>query len=226
MPVEGASAGPPAPYTDGMGDGPHPDRIGHWDGVYSTTPATAVSWYQAEPTVSLELLDAVGTTSETGVVDVGGGASVLVDRLLDRGVTDLTVLDIAEPALAVARARVGADAPVVWQVADVLTWAPARTYDRWHDRAVLHFLSGDEVAAYRAVLERAVAPDGAVVLATFAPDGPEYCSGLPVTRYDDQGLAAVLGGGFEVVARRREVHPTPSGGDQPFIWLAARRVPI
>ena len=183
-----------------MADDAHLDRAAHWADVYATKPVDTVSWYQSEPTGSLELLDALEVTAGARVVDVGGGASVLVDRLLARGFTDLTVLDIAEPALATGRARVGAGAPVTWVAADVLTWVPIRHYDVWHDRAVLHFLSGDEVNTYRATLERAVTPGGAVVLATFALDGPEYCSGLPVTRYDDDGLAAVLGEGFEVVA--------------------------
>jgi len=206
-----------------MADDAPPDRARHWSDVYTTKPADTVSWFQSEPSLSLELLDGLGVTAGNSVVDVGGGASVLVDRLVARGFTDVTVLDIADPALAVGRARLGADAPVTWVAADVLTWVPARHYDLWHDRAVLHFLSGEDVTTYRDVLERAVAPGGAVVLGTFAPDGPGYCSGLPVTRYDDDALAAVLGTGFDVVARRREVHVTPSGVGQPFTWLGARR---
>jgi len=199
------------------------DAARHWSDVYASRPADTVSWFQSEPSVSLELLDELGVNPRNSVVDVGGGASVLVDRLVARGFTDVTVLDIAEPALAVARARLGGDAPVTWVAADVRTWVPARRYDLWHDRAVFHFLSGVDVTTYRDTLERAVAPGGAVVLATFAPDGPAYCSGLPVTRYDDDALATVLGAGFDVVARRREVHVTPSGVEQPFTWLGARR---
>lgn len=206
-----------------MAEDAPPDRARHWSDVYASKPADTVSWFQSEPSVSLELLDGLGVSAGDGVVDVGGGASVLVDRLVARGFTDVTVLDIAEPALAVGRSRLGPGAPVTWVVADILTWAPARHFDLWHDRAVLHFLSADEVTVYRSVLERAVAPGGAVVLATFAPDGPEYCSGLPVTRYDDDALADVLGTGFDVVDRRREVHITPSGAEQPFTWLGARR---
>lgn len=198
-------------------------RATHWADVYARTPVDAVSWYQSEPVVSLELIDELGVVTGDGVVDVGGGASVLVDRLVARGFTDLTVLDIAGPALATGRERLGPGAPVTWAEADVLSWTPTRHYDLWHDRAVLHFLSGDEVATYRSALERAVAPGGAVVLAAFAPDGPEYCSGLPVTRYDSDRLADVLGTGFGVVVRRRELHVTPAGVEQPFTWLGARR---
>jgi len=207
-----------------MSDPTPAGRAEHWARVYSTRAVDAVSWYQAEPTVSVELIDALGVDRAEGVVDVGGGASVLVDRLIDRGYADVAVVDIAGAALAAGRARVGADAPVDWVVADVLTWAPGRRYDLWHDRAVLHFLAGDEVAGYRATLERVLAPGGAVVLGAFAPDGPDSCSGLAVTRYDADGLAGVLGTGFEVVASRREVHVTPSGVSQPFTWVAARRL--
>jgi trans-aconitate methyltransferase len=119
---------------------------------------------------------------------------------------------------------VGADAPVDWIAHDLLTWEPARRYDLWHDRAVFHFLSGDVVGVYRDLLHRAVAPGGCVVMATFAPDGPEWCSGLPVTRYGADQLNETLGDEFKLVDHRREVHVTPSGATQPFTWIAARRI--
>ncbi|MHB8430033.1 MAG: class I SAM-dependent methyltransferase [Acidimicrobiales bacterium] len=206
------------------GDDGH-DRASHWDGVYRTRPADALSWYQAEPTLSLELIDALGVTSGSAVIDVGGGASVLVDHLFRNGFTDLTVLDLSEAALRTSRKRIGAEANVGWVTADVLRWEPERAYYLWHDRAVLHFLTGEDVDRYSATLRRAVGPEGSVVLATFAPDGPERCSGLPVTRYSFRELAMVLGDGFEVVGQRREVHRTPGGVEQPFTWLAARRLP-
>lgn len=174
--------------------------------------------------MSLELVDLLGISAVAGVIDVGGGASVLVDALLHRGFADLTVLDISEDALQTSRERVGADAPVEWLAHDLLTWEPTRRYDLWHDRAVFHFLSGDEVGVYRDLLFRAVAPRGYVVMATFAPDGPEWCSGLPVTRYSADQLMETLGGEFEMVGQRREVHTTPSGATQPFTWIAARRI--
>lgn len=188
-------------------------------------PLAALSWYQAEPTLSLELIDALGATSGSAIIDVGGGASVLVDHLLRNGFTDLTVLDLSEAALRTSRQRIGAEAKVGWITADVLRWEPERAYDLWHDRAVLHFLTGEDVERYRATLRRAVGPEGSAVLATFATDGPERCSGLPVTRYSSRELAMVLGDGFEVVEQRREVHRTPGGVEQPFTWLAARRLP-
>ncbi len=200
-------------------------RARHWEAVYEANDAHAVSWYQSEPALSLELIDALGIRPEASVIDVGGGASLLVDRLLTRGFADVSILDISEAALRTSRQRVDDDARVHWIVGDLLVWEPPRRYDLWHDRAVLHFLIGNDVATYRATVEQAVAPGGSVILGTFAPTGPERCSGLLVTRYGTEELAAVLGGGFEVVEHRREVHRTPSGAEQPFTWIAARRRP-
>lgn len=199
------------------------ERAAHWDSVYQRNWTDSVSWYQPEPVESLELVDVLGIAGDAGVIDVGGGASVLVDALLRRGFTDLTVLDISHAALQVSRDRVGTDAPVTWIAHDLLTWEPKRHYDLWHDRAVFHFLSGAEVEVYRDLVHRSVARGGAVVMATFAPDGPEWCSGLPVTRYSANQLIAFLGGHFTVVDERREVHTTPGGVAQPFTWIAARR---
>jgi len=198
-------------------------RARHWEHVYESSSPDAVSWYQPEPVVSLELVAVLGVAPESAVVDIGGGASVLVDRLLARGFTDLTVLDISDAALRASCQRVGNDARVTWIAEDLLSWEPIRRYDLGHDRAVFHFLSGAQVDGYRNVLGRAVIPGGSVIMATFAPDGPERCSGLPVTRYSADQLGAVLGTEFEVVDRRREVHTTPGGTVQPFTWIAARR---
>lgn len=198
-------------------------RAAHWESVYTRNQTDGVSWYQTQPVVSLELMDALGIADASGVIDVGGGASVLVDALLRRGFTDLTVLDISDAALQASRARVDVDAPVVWIAHDLLTWKPTRYYDLWHDRAVFHFLSGNEVVIYQDLVKRSVAPGGSIIMATFAPDGPEWCSGLPVTRYDADQLGAVLGPEFTLIQQRREVHTTPSGVDQPFTWIAAQR---
>ena len=208
----------PADLMTGAGD-----RAAHWESVYERNPTDAVSWYQTEPSLSLELIDYVDISVEAGIIDVGGGASNLVDVLLCRGFTDLTVLDISESALQTSRERIGADRPVQWIAHDLVTWKPTRHYDLWHDRAVFHFLSPDEVRVYRDLLSRAVAPQGYVVVATFALDGPEWCSGLPVTRYDAGRLSAALGDAFTLVDERREMHATPSGAIQPFTWIAARR---
>jgi len=200
------------------------ERVAHWESVYERNQVDTVSWYQTEPMVSLELVDLLGISAEAAVIDLGGGASVLVDALLQKAFADLTILDISEAALQASRQRVGADEPVEWIAHDLLTWEPTRRYDLWHDRAVLHFLSGDEVGVYRDLLHRAVAPRGYVVMATFAPDGPEWCSGLPVTRYSSDQLIETLGSDFMLVDQRREVHTTPSGATQSFTWIAAQRI--
>jgi trans-aconitate methyltransferase len=198
-------------------------RAIHWEHVYEGKNPEAVSWYQPEPMVSLDLIGVLCLAAKSRIIDIGGGASVLVDRLLAKRFTDLTVLDISEAVLEATRQRVGDDARVTWIAADLLSWEPTRSYDLWHDRAVFHFLSGAEVERYREVLLQALAPSGSVIIGTFAPDGPEWCSGLPVTRYSAEELAAVLESQFEVVEHRREVHATPAGTVQPFTWIAARR---
>jgi hypothetical protein len=129
----------------------------------------------------------------------------------------------ASEAIKAARRRVGSDPRVTWLVQDLLTWNSERRYDVWHDRAVFHFLAKSEINVYRSLLERTLAPNGAVILATFALNGPEYCSGLPVQRYGVEELADVLGAAFELVTSTSEVHTTPSGTEQAFTWVAARR---
>lgn len=198
------------------------DRARQWDGLYRTAGPTAVSWFQEHATVSLELIDAVGCTPATAVLDVGGGASTLVDDLLARGQRDVTVLDISAAALAAARARLGDPPGVTWVVHDLLTWQPPRRWDLWHDRAVLHFLVDDgDRATYASRLRRSLVPGGSFVIGTFAADGPTQCSGLPVLRYSPADLVALLGD-VEVVEQRREVHRTPGGASQPFTWVAGR----
>jgi SAM-dependent methyltransferase len=199
------------------------ERLTHWDGIYGRTKAEAVGWYQSEPVVSLALIGSLGIAPEAGIVDVGGGASTLVDRLVSKGFSDLTVLDISPAALHAPRQRLGPDAPVAWLVGDILEWEPTRTYDLWHDRAVFHFLCGLEIEAYRSVLHRALAPGGALIMATFAHDAPERCSGLPVTRYSAADLRRTLGTEFMIVEQRQEVHTTPGGIAQPLTWIAGRR---
>ena len=169
------------------------------------------------------MIDVLNTPTSASVIDVGGGASSLVDHLVARGCTDLTVLDISEVSLAAARARVGDHAPVAWLQNDVLTWRPQRRFDLWHDRAVLHFLVDPvDQQRYVATLRAALAPAGAAIIATFAPDGPDQCSGLPVARYSVDDLSALLGDAFAVVEASREEHTTPTGALQPFTWVAAR----
>ena len=194
----------------------------YWDGRYADIGDTQVSWFQETPEQSLMLLGRV-TGPQHSVVDVGGGASRLVDHLLDRGYHDVTVVDLSQQALSAARARVG-NAPVHWVVSDIRDWQPDRTFDVWHDRAAYHFLVDPaEQQAYWRLVRESVPHGGHVVVATFAEDGPEMCSGLPVHRYSADGLAAAMGEGFTVLETLRESHTTPAGGTQSFVWLLAQR---
>lgn len=191
---------------------------GHWDGVYRDKAPDEVSWFQREPEVSLRLLAGPPVGS---LVDVGAGASILADRLVDRG-WEVTLLDVSAEALSVVRRRLGDSASYL--VADVLSWQPDRRYDVWHDRAVFHFLTeGADRARYAANAWAAVAPGGALVLGAFAPDGPETCSGLPTTRWSADGLATALGDGWALEHDEREEHTTPWGVVQPFTWVVLRR---
>lgn len=195
----------------------------YWDGRYADIGATNVSWFQPSPETSLMLIRRVAAPT-VGVVDVGGGASTLVDHLLDLGYHDVTVVDLSQQALNEARERVG-QAPVHWVVSDVRDWQPDRTFDVWHDRAAYHFLTDtDEQQRYWQQVRESVPVGGHVVMATFAEDGPEMCSGLPVHRYSADGLAAAMGTGFETIETLREQHSTPTGGTQSFQWILARRV--
>jgi SAM-dependent methyltransferase len=200
-------------------------RQAHWQNVYRSKAENEVSWFQAIPAPSLELIDFCRTAGDAAIVDIGGGASRLVDELLARGFSNLTVLDLSEAALAAVKARLGDKAAAVqWIVADITEWAPTRLFDIWHDRAAFHFLTdpGDR-AAYIACLDKAIKPGGSVIIGTFAPDGPEKCSGLPVHRYDDAGLAEVLGSGFELLQTRRHEHATPWGAIQRFQFSLFRK---
>ncbi len=203
------------------------ERARHWDSAYTAGGVRGVSWYQDAPTVSLELIEALGIARDAAIIDVGGGASVLADRLVERGFVDVSVLDVSAAALAEARSRMAGAARVHWLHEDLLDWRPERRFDLWHDRAVFHFLIAPaDRDEYLRILRSALRPDGCVVLATFAEDGPELCSGLPVARYSAARLADVLGEGFELVETRREEHVTPKGVMQPFTWVVARMRPV
>jgi trans-aconitate methyltransferase len=201
--ASGAETGKEAMQGDG--------RKAHWETVYATKAEDEVSWFQADPAPSLEAIALAGAHRGSAIIDIGGGASRLVDHLVAAGFQDVTVLDLSGAALDAARARLGAQADnVSWIVADVTTWEPPRTYDVWHDRAAFHFLTEpQERAAYVARLTRALWIGGHAVIATFAPDGPERCSGLPVMRYDAASLGQALGPAFVLVDTRRHEHATP-----------------
>jgi SAM-dependent methyltransferase len=193
-------------------------RQAHWENVYQTKSEREVSWFQDDPAPSLELIALTGATQGSAIIDIGGGASRLIDALLARAYQDVTVLDLSGAALAAARERLGRDAERArWIVADITTWRPEAAYDIWHDRAALHFLNApEEQAAYAERLRQALKVGGHAIIGTFALDGPDRCSGLPVTRHSSQSLAAVLGPGFSLQDSRRHQHRTPWNSMQNF----------
>jgi len=195
-------------------------RPAHWNQAYERD-ADAVSWYQPAAQTSLELISAADILPDQAIVDVGGGASTLVDGLLEGGYRDITVLDIAEKSLDAARARLGSAAhPVRWLIADITTWRPERTYRCWHDRAVFHFLTeAAERDAYRHCLARAAETGGSIIVATFTEDGPERCSGLPVRRYSARQLEDEFREVAILAESRHEQHRTPSGSTQSFLFV-------
>lgn len=202
------------------------ERKSHWETVYTTKPPTEVSWYQAHPQKSLELIKRTGVSEEAGIIDVGGGASNLVDHLLDSGFQNLTMLDIASAALELAKARLGARAESVeWIEADITQAVlPTARYDVWHDRAVFHFLTDAESRRrYIDAVERSLKPGGHLIVATFAAEGQLKCSGLNVVGYDPRKLHDEFGDGFELIEGVNEVHRTPSGTTQKFIYCRCRK---
>lgn len=198
----------------------------HWEQVYTTKATSGVSWFQEHARQSIQLIGQVGLARDVGIIDVGGGASTLVDDLLDEGYVEVTVLDLSEAALAASQSRLGLRADnVSWLVGDITRMElPRYAYDVWHDRAVFHFLtSSQEREAYVQAVLRAVKPGGHVIVATFDEDGPEKCSGLPVMRYSANGLHAEFGAPFKLLQQECEEHHTPFGTVQKFIYCLCRK---
>lgn len=202
------------------------DTQAHWQNVYETKRADSVSWYQPHLRLSLQLLVEAGLTASSRLIDVGGGASTLVDDLLKGGLCHVSVLDVSDEALTLARRRLGEREKLVrWYVGDVLELAlPPEGFDFWHDRAVLHFLS-DPVDAdrYVQIAAKTLTAGGHAVIAGFAPDGPERCSGLPVARRSAADIAALFAPTFTLVQERIERHCTPSGREQSFVYALLER---
>jgi len=197
----------------------------HWDGVYRNKPSEGVSWYRPHLERSLTYVSQVAPELSSHIIDVGGGTSTLVDDLLAKGYFNLTVLDVAPTAIEVARKRLGARAQQVsWLVADILKIElPKGKFDLWHDRAVFHFLMRpDERSAYVRQVARAVKPGGHVLVASFGPEGPEKCSGLDVVRYDSKSLHKEFGVGFRLLLSSKEMHETPMGTVQQFLYCLCR----
>lgn len=200
-------------------------RRQHWENLYNERGEFQVSWFEDAPTISLELLRGVGATPGSRIIDIGGGAARLVDALVRMNYNAVTVLDVSAEALSIAKARLGEKAAsVTWIIADVTQWQPRQNYDVWHDRAAFHFLTeAAERAAYVGCLTKALSPGGHAIFGTFATDGPERCSGLPVVRYDAESLSRTLGRSFVLIETRRHDHKTPTGGIQRFQFSVFRR---
>lgn len=199
-------------------------RRAHWEQVYTTKGDKDVSWFQESAEPSMSLLRAAGLRAGDRVIDIGGGASRLVDTLVGEGFPHVTVLDLSEAALSTARSRMGTNADTIqWIVADVTQWEPSQTFDIWHDRAAFHFLTAEaDRAAYVERMRRAVKPGGHAILGTFALDGPERCSGLPIVRYSGETLAATLGEAFLLLDTRLHLHKTPWDSEQSFQFSTFR----
>ena len=203
------------------------ERHGHWQTVYQTKGEHDVSWFEESPAISLELIRATGVNPEASIIDIGAGASRLVDALLDEGYRAITVLDLSEKALETSKARLGAQsaAKVKWVAVDVTAWEPSQAYDVWHDRATFHFLTDPkDRAAYVERVLRAVRSGGHVIIGTFALDGPKRCSGLPVVRYDAAAISKILGPLFDLSESRTHAHQTPTGAIQRFQFNRFRRL--
>ena len=200
------------------------DRAQHWEQVYSTRQPDELSWYQVEPVLSCSILSGLPVQKDDPIIDVGGGASRLVDCLLARGYSDISVLDIAPAALDLSRQRLQEQAGnVTWIEQDITRFSAVQKYVVWHDRAVFHFLTNaDDRLAYRKVLYQALKPGGYLIIMSFAPDGPQRCSGLNVVRYDADMLQTELGHEMELLETQNHVHRTPWGSDQSFLCAVFR----
>ncbi|MDQ1363218.1 MAG: hypothetical protein QG652_1079 [Pseudomonadota bacterium] len=185
-----------------------------------------VSWFQQQPVVSLSLINSLHLPRDAAIIDVGGGASVLVDHLLEAGYRNLAVLDISEQALAHSQSRLGGQAEKIeWFIEDITKFSPTRKFDLWHDRAVFHFLTdASDRLHYVTNLQKAMAPNGHVIVATFAKGGPEKCSNLDVVQYDEAGIAVELGKGFVLRSTRHELHVTPAGKEQAFNYFHFQKI--
>lgn len=202
------------------------ERNGHWEKVYSSKDDDQLSWHQDSPIVSLEFCQRAGASSSTSFIDIGAGTSSLVDALAKKGMVDLTVLDISVGALAKAKLAMGDRASMVnWLHEDIVEWKPSRTYALWHDRAVFHFLvEENDRRAYLSCLNQALHVGGHAIIATFALDGPDKCSGLPVQKYSSAKLSDVLGPDFELIADKNIAHKTPWGSSQAFQYSLFKKI--
>ena len=203
------------------------DRKKHWWDVYQEKSSSELSWYQKEPKLSLELIRSTNAASNDAIIDIGAGTSVLVDYLKKENYTNLTVLDISENAIAIAKKRLGKSAKSInWIVSDITKFDVFQKFSLWHDRALFHFLTDpSDRGIYVKALINAVRPEGHLIIATFAIGGPKKCSGLEIVQYDSEKMIAELGDNFKLVEERKEVHITPANKEQKFNFFLFRRVP-
>ena len=202
------------------------NRKEHWETVYANKDSTEVSWYQQHPQYSLDLIRETGVEHSAHIIDIGGGASMLIDYMLEDGYTNLSVLDISPSAIEQAKLRlVGLADKVTWIEHDITGFLSDETYDVWHDRAVFHFLTNTiDRSSYVHTMSRALKPGANAIIATFALNGPEKCSGLDVQRYDPDSMIAVLGDSFEFIETITEEHVTPGGATQNFVYCRFRKL--
>ena len=203
------------------------NRKKHWGDVYQEKSPSELSWYQKEPKLSLELIRCTNVASNDAIIDVGGGASVLVDYLSKESFTNLTVLDISENAIAMAKKRLGDTAKSIeWIVSDITQFDTSQKFSLWHDRALFHFLTDpSDREIYVKALIKAIRTEGHLIIATFATGGPEKCSGLEIVQYNSEKMIAELGDNFSLVEERKEIHITPANKEQEFIFFHFLRVP-
>ena len=197
----------------------------HWEKVYTTHAPESVSWYRAHLETSLALVERAANSHSASIIDIGGGGSTFVADLLSRGYKNLTVLDVSQTAIEVTKKRMGLAAEQVrWLIGDILEIElEPRAYDLWHDRAVFHFLTtSKQRVAYVRQVTKAVKPGGHVIVSTFGPEGPTKCSGLEVMRYDAESLHDEFGGRFRLVESSKELHQTPFGTTQQFLYCYCR----
>jgi ubiquinone/menaquinone biosynthesis C-methylase UbiE len=204
------------------------DVKSHWEEMHKTKSSTEVSWYQTRPSLSLKLIEVTGIEKGQSIIDVGGGSSKLVDYLMDEGYKELAVLDISEQSLMIAKARLGdRESDVRWYVVDATEFQPPRQFDLWHDRAVFHFLTDEQDRRkYVNVLKNALMPEGYLVMATFAIDGPKRCSGLDTVQYDEESMGLELGDEFTLMDKTDEIHITPGDKEQKFTYFLYQRRPL
>lgn len=198
----------------------------HWEKIYNSKQLSEVSWYQPAPAVSLAFLEELAVAKDAAIIDVGGGDSLLVDHLLEKGYSDITILDISSAAIDRAKKRLGVKAERVnWIVSDITEFVPLRQYDCWHDRAAFHFLTTrEQVTNYLSVAQKAIAPDGKIVIGTFSKTGPSTCSGLPVRRYSETTLTGLVKNWFQKIKCLETDHITPFNTLQRFLFCSFKRI--